>query len=181
MRDPIVIAEPANREKWVLDPSRTIVLVPDHPNRMASTALMLWLAKRFENIQPFGKYDVVAMRNTLVRDMRHKRFDFVAMFDNDMHPTATSDILWESTADINCVQCEHGCGGCWARPDDFHCNGFWFTRKVLIEIPLPWFMKTYSPDGCEQVGCSCNYFREKALAAGFTIQRGGWMNHGASE
>jgi hypothetical protein len=103
------------------------------------------------------------------------------MFDNDMHPTLTTDALFEVDADIVCVQCNHDCSAAWSRPDDFHCNGFRFNRKVLNTIALPWFLKSYSPDGCEQTGCSCQFFRAKALEAGLTIQRAGWMRHGSSD
>lgn len=179
MNDVICALPPKNKEKWVIDPEKTLVFVPDFPKRSASTALMLWLSQRFKNIQPFNKPDVCCMRNSLIRDVvKRTRYEWYCMFDNDMHPTATTDVLFEPQADVVCVQCNHLCGGAWAYPTDFHCNGFRFNRAVADKIALPWFVKSYSDDGCDQTGCSCQHFRSKVLQAGFTIQRAGWMQHG---
>ena len=180
MRDPVVVTEPTNRDKWVIDPSRTIAIVPDYPHKSASSALLLWLAKRFRNIQPFTQEDVCVMRNRVIRDMKTKHWEWVAMFDNDLFPTAASDEWFEATGDVVCMEVNHKChGSVWSRPDSFHANAFRVNRKVLDTIGLPWFQKRYSEDGCTQIGCGCQFFRDKVLAAGnLTIARAGWMNHG---
>lgn len=39
----------------------------------------------------------------------------------------------------------------------------------------PWFQFVYSPDGCELLACECQFFRDRAIAAGFSAppQAGG--------
>lgn len=179
----IHIGKPLNRDRWNLDPERALVIVMDWPNQSVNSSLMMWLMGRFplESIKTITRKDQVCARNTAIRDIAMKaptRFSDFVMFDNDMRPTAYTDHLFEPLADIVCIQCDHGHGGAWSRPTDFHCNGFRFTRKVLENIPLPWFAKTYSEDGCDLTGCSCQHFRDLALEAGMTIQRSGTMLHG---
>ena len=49
--------------------------------------------------------------------------------------------------------------------------------EVLKRIEPPWFDWKYSLDGCELLGCDCSYFRDKVLAAGFTVAHGGCCGH----
>lgn len=176
------ITEPSNRECWSIDPDRTAIIIPDYPQRCVSTELLLWVTMRFnaKNVMSITKKDQCVMRNSAVRDIVRRlpsKFEWFVMFDCDMSPSASSDEFWVPDTDIVGVQCNHEDPNVWAKPTDIHCNGFRFNRKVATSLPLPWFRKEYSEDGCEQLGCSCQHFTRKALAGGFTVSRAGWMRH----
>ena len=60
----------------------------------------------------------------------------------------------------------------------FHTT-FWFARiEVFRAVPPPWFRFVYSDDGCEMLQCECQFFRDRAVAAGFKVCSGGWCGHG---
>jgi len=124
-----------------------------------------------------------AHRNTIIRDsalpmIAAKEYDWVFFVDHDVtitHP-GLEDFL-AVDADVVSCNCPMGNEKAWDKPDDFH-NHFWRCRPVVLQtIKPPWFAMPTSEDGCDVVGCDCLYFRQKAIAAGFTIAHGGYCGH----
>lgn len=50
-------------------------------------------------------------------------------------------------------------------------------RGVVDAIQPPWLGEKYSTDGCDILRCTCNWFRDKAVAKNFRITIAGWADH----
>jgi hypothetical protein len=126
---------------------------------------------------------LVANRNTAIRDdvlprLAEKEYDWVFFIDNDVtitHPGI--ERFLEIDADVVSCNCPMNGTKAWDTIDAFH-NHFWRCRPAVLQtIHPPWFAMPTSVDGCDLLGCECLYFRQKALAAGFTIKHGGYCGH----
>ncbi|MEI8371331.1 MAG: hypothetical protein WCJ35_00700 [Planctomycetota bacterium] len=80
--------------------------------------------------------------------------------------------------DLVSCHCRMRTPAAWSGENSFHTT-FWFARiEIFRMLPPPWFRFVYSDDGCEMLQCECQFFRDRALAAGFSVQSGGWCGHG---
>jgi len=156
-----------------------------HPLRPSAQK---WLAERVLPGRYFGlswdESDIIAFRNRAIRDVALPKAaelgaEWALFVDNDVtitHPGVENFLA--VTGDVVSCRCRMRTNAPWARVDSFHTT-FWFARVAVFRaIPPPWFQFVYSPDGCEMLACECQFFRDRAVAAGFKVCSGGWCGHG---
>jgi len=67
----------------------------------------------------------------------------------------------------------------WILANSFHTT-FWFAPvEIFRNCQPPWFRFVYSDDGREMLQCECQFFRDRVVGAGFSVQSGGWCGMGA--
>lgn len=171
----------------MIDLSRTRFIVTCWPDQRWPVeviafieGLMAGVDHRPDYRDSLKKSDRTCARNTAVRESAlgsHRTYEHFVFIDRDVRPTEATAKFLELNADIKCCQVPMDHVLAWVWPDSFH-EALWCTsRKVLESIEPPWFMQRYNDEGTEMEGCICQSFREKALAAGFTIAHGGWAEH----
>lgn len=99
----------------------------------------------------------------------------IVMIDNDMPIDGKANPFWEATDDV--VVCMAGTAERWSFANAFHSGMFRADRRVFEDIEPPWFDLPASADGTVQTDCTCGYFRDKAVAASFSITHAGWCAH----
>lgn len=173
---------------FVVNPKQVCAIIPTAPSDTVTSALRRYLERhRFGavmEITPYadGSYDpVVVMRNKAIRDIvlgSLKTWEHFVFFDNDIRPDARLDPMFEVQADVVGATYDLNNPGRWIMPDSVHCGAMRFHRRVIEAMQPPYFMHEYSDDGMEFRKCDCLYFRDKVRAAGFSILRAGWTEHG---
>lgn len=103
--------------------------------------------------------------------------EWFVVCDNDLTLGPTTHHWLEPDADVVCIQYPGGPKQKWALHRPFHSGMYRIHRSVIQTIPPPWFLRPLSPDGCAVKGCPCGYFRDKVLAAGFSLECAGWADH----
>jgi hypothetical protein len=171
----------------MFDFSKAIVIGNEfrHPLRPSAQK---WLADHVLPGRYFGiswdRCDIITFRNRAIRDVALPKAaelgaELVLFIDNDVtitHPGVEHFLATEG--DVVACRCRLYSATPWARRDSFH-TPFWFARiDVFRVLPPPWFQFVHSADGCELVRCECQFFRDRAVAAGFTVRSGGWCGHG---
>jgi len=176
--------------KLAIDPRRTLVLVAAWPDRQCRPEIIAWLLSNgFDVTDPcvlqtysgLGKTDYeIPARNLAVRDIALKSAarDFI-FIDKDIVPGPATGPFLQLIGDIIGAEFPTACPGAWHSGRDVHAGLLRCSRAVLEALaPGPWFMREYSPDGCRIVKCPCQFFRDRALAAGFAVARAGRCGHG---
>ena len=171
----------------MFDFSKAIVIGNEfrHPLRESARK---WLAERVPPGRYFGiswdETDIITFRNRAIRDVAlpkaaELRAEWALFIDNDVtvtHPGVEKFLAIDG--DVVSCRCRMRTNAPWARVDSFHTT-FWFARlEVFRALPPPWFQFVYSPDGCELFRCECQFFRDRATTAGFSVRHGGWCGHG---
>lgn len=175
-----------------IDPAKTLVTGftyggYDDKGRLLRAPLLiptrLWIERTFpkENIFNVCGSPLICARNRTIRDFvlpKADAYEWYLSIDNDITITHPGVYRFLSLkADVISCNCRIAGGQGWDDPRAFH-TGFWCCRiAVLKAIKPPWFLYPYSDDGCELLGCSCSYFRDKVLAAGFSVKHGGHCGH----
>lgn len=175
-------------ENSVIDLAATRVIVISWPDGHWNRDLRNWIRGRFwrrtdhpeDQIIDVIRPDLICAKNWAIKEHvidnpgGYKHFLFV---ERDVRPDIVSDEIFRVHADIVCCEVKVRNEAAWLRPDSFHATMWMSNRSALERIPPPWFGVTYSEDGCDRLAGECEYFRQKALAAGLTIARGGWADH----
>lgn len=160
-------------------PSKSMLLIAAWPDRLVAPELILWAVEhKIRRIRWYSKrfhecaYNAAIARLALPSDCEH--FIFA---DRDIRPSEKTEPFL--AADGPLVACEFNisCNASWDDPQAMHAGLWRCDRAVLEAISPPWFQRVLSPDGTEEQACVCTYFRNKALAAGFTVVRAGWADH----
>ncbi len=177
-------------EHSVIDLEATRVIVFSHPDGTWNKYLRNWIRGRFwrrpdhlddqiiDVIRP--DLEIVCARNWAIKEHvidnpgAYNDFLFV---ERDVKPDQAADGIFCEQADIVCCQVKLRNEAGWLRSNSFHAPMWRSTRSALQRIPVPWFAAVYSKDHTSRVTDECEFFRNKALAAGLTIARGGWADH----
>jgi len=163
--------------------TQAIVLEGRYP---ANGRLLAWLEARFAHIyraqHPFGsgQPDYLApWRNLLVRWFLEETVRReMLMIDADMVPLPETEELLRTAADVAGCRCIGKSGFEVHGEDGVISHAFMrVTRKALEAIAPPWFAYEMSPDGSCVAKCTCRYFSEKAVAAGFPPVHVGEVGH----
>lgn len=164
----------------------TRVIMFAWPNGRITVELAEWIFSRYpraknnDNIGVLGIQGIVQARNTAIRDYVLKsdeRYRWFLFADADVRPHGRTADVFNLSTDIRCCRVPTRNPNAWTKQDSFH-DQFWLARREVFEqIPAPWFEFPYTADGCALKGCLCSSFRQKALAAGFTISHGGYAEH----
>jgi hypothetical protein len=126
----------------------------------------------------------MAFRNRAVRDVVLPKAaelgaEWALFIDNDVtitHPGVETFLALDG--DLVSCHCRMRTPAAWSAENSFHTT-FWFARiEIFRALPPPWFRFVYSDDGCEMLQCECQFFRDRVLASGFSVQSGGWCGHG---
>jgi len=166
----------------MIDLTKTIVVCNEykHPVRKS---VVDWLKDNIneDNINriDWNFLDIPTYRNRVIRDIViPSELEWALFIDNDVtitHPGMENFLA--INADVASARCRMRRDLIWIRPDAFHCT-LWYARtEVFRKLTPPWFKFTYSEDGCEMTGCECQYFRDRVVAAGYTVVNGGWCGH----
>ena len=163
------------------DPAKTLMLVASYPDDMHTPELARWAAHIGLDLpSQFGTYceqGITVAYNKAVITALQSKYETFIFADRDVRPSFAADPFLTLDADIACCVypvCEPDA---WAKPEAFH-TGLWRVRRdVLASLDRPWFRTEYSPDGTVEAKCCCTYFRDKAIAAGFTVAHAGWADH----
>lgn len=166
-----------------INPATTVIVAFEY-NHPVDMAMRDWLGKRFPQSHVFSIKSqpyIPARNNAYWRVLNHPQnnWEWVLSVDNDVSPVDTLTDDWLLTpGDIVSCRCNMPSReNCYGQPDSFH-NPLWFGNLTkLRELPLPWFLFDYGPEGREVVACDCECLRKKAKAAGLTIRHGGFCNH----
>lgn len=164
------------------DPKSAVIIVAAWPDEQLKVRLVTWLAHHgFDlehNLWDHCCRDVVVAYNRAVRDLAlPSRFDWFVFCDKDLMPGPAADPFLAADADVVGVQYPIRNPESWGEPTRIH-TGLWRCHRGVLEaLSPPWFARRYSHDGCDVIQCECDFFREKALAAGFAIARAGWADH----
>ena len=165
-----------------IDPAKTRAIVQCWPDRTITWEAAAWLYGVFppQNIVAMCIRGIIQARNLAVREVVLKAPDEITDFvfmDHDMRPSMATMPFLRADADV--VGCEFPIPHmeAWADPQAIHMGLVRVRRKVFEKIDPPWFRFEYSPDGSQLEKCECIYFRDKALAAGFSVVRAGWCDH----
>jgi hypothetical protein len=172
-------------DQWTIDPAATLIVRFTYPERYATDESSAWVSQRFHwgNVIGLNIKGVEPARNRAVRDYILKapaRFTDVILMDRDVRPNELSDFFLTLDTDLASCTCKSEDPRIWANPRAFHLPLCRVRRKVFETIEAPWFMRPLAPDGCAYQGCECNFFLQKALAAGFTSSHAGWSEHDGS-
>lgn len=135
---------------------------------------------RWANVRGMQAGPYIVARNKAVRDIilpRAEKYDWVLMVNNDIAPTESTAKFLDMDADILSCDCSLRAAGAWDSPDAFHLALSCIRMRVFTEMERPWFKFIYSDDGCDLIGCDCNYFAAKARSLGFTTAHGGQCKH----
>jgi len=135
---------------------------------------------RWSNVRGIGVTPYIVARNRAVRDIilpRADQYEWVLMVNNDITPTESTAKFLNLDADILSCDCSLRAPGAWDSPDAFHLALSCVRMRVFVEMERPWFKWVYSADGCDVIGCDCNYFAAKAHALGYTTAHGGHCKH----
>ncbi len=162
-----------------VDGPRTMLLIAAWPDRLVAPELILWAVKhRFRRIQWYSKRFVECAYNSAVKHLAlPSKCDHFIFADRDIRPTPRTGPFLEAEGEL--VACEYPlpCNDTWKDPQSLHAGLWRCDRRVLETIEPPWFQRVLSADGTSEKSCVCNYFRNKALAAGFRVVRAGWTDH----
>lgn len=176
----------------LIDPKRTIVLCYQYGGfdgtgqkrwRHMKVSMCDWLLKTFphENIYGINIHPYLPARNRPIRDLvvpNLDRFDYLLSVDHDItisHPGLERFL----TTKGDVVACRHKKDNshAWKKPGSFHA-GFWRARtKIFRFLKAPWFLPIFSEDGCNYLGCDCEYFAARVRAVGFSVSSGGRCGH----
>jgi len=171
----------------MFDFSKAIVIGNEfrHPLRDSAQE---WLSQHVLPGRYFGidwdTADLMAFRNRAVRDVVLPKAaelgaEWALFIDNDVtitHPGVETFLALDG--DLVSCHCRMRTPAAWSAENSFHTT-FWFARiEIFRTLPPPWFRFVYSDDGCEMLQCECQFFRDRVLAAGFSVQSGGWCGHG---
>jgi len=160
---------------------RTRLIIFAWPDRTYTDEIARW-SRNFppENVLLAGRDGGHAFaRNAAVEELVKPApkdiTDFI-FIDRDMRPgDATVPFLGPDADVVGCLYPVGNMAG-WAEPDALHCGLLRFSRKVVDQLPLPWFAFEYDDVG-RVVKCECETFRNKVKAAGLSIARAGWCGH----
>jgi len=158
-----------------LNPAQTLLLINVWPDRLAAPELVAWgFTCRFKRVSWYNKRFVETAYNAAIKHLAlpssYQEFIFA---DRDVRPGPETKPFLLADGDV--VACEYPVAGneSWDDPQALHTGLFRCRRQVLESIKPPWFERHYSPDGMTEVGCLCQSFRDKVLAAGFQMVRAG--------
>ena len=169
-----------------IDLSRTRVIVTAWPDNRWPVEIINWIEQLFAGVDvdreqyrvSVKKQDRTCARNTAVlKHALQSPYDWFIFVDSDVRPGSATSQFLKLDADIKCCEVPMRTETAWCWPHSFHESLWCTSRRVLEGIKAPWFMQRYNEDGTELDGCLCQYFRDKALAAGFSISHGGWAKH----
>lgn len=136
---------------------------------------------RWKNVRGISVGPYIVARNQAVRDIilpRANRYEWVLMVNNDITPTEGTAKFLDLEGDLLSCDCSFPkTPNAWKAPEAFHLALSCIRMEVFRAIPPPWFHYIYSDDGCDVIGCDCNYFTAKAKALGFTTAHGGTCRH----
>ena len=174
-----------------VDPKRTLIVCFEYGGienghyrwLPVLSSVQQWVSKQFatRNVVHVNSAPLICARNRAIRDVvlpRVDDFEWLISIDNDVtitHPGV--EMFMAVEADVVSCRCRVQGKHAWAAPTSFH-NPFWRCRmEVFRRLAPPWFRLRYSPDMCEVTACECQYFRDKCLAARFTVAHGGRCGH----
>jgi len=156
-----------------------MLLIAAWPDRMVAPELIIWgMTHKLRQIRWYSKRFVECAYNSAVRELAlpSKCHHFI-FADRDIRPSRRTEPFLQ--ADGPLVACEYDIDNnqSWEDPNAMHAGLWRCDRKVLEAIKPPWFKRILGRDGTVEKSCVCNYFRNKALAAGFSVVRAGWTAH----
>lgn len=174
---------------WCIEPKSCLVIIPCLPSRMLDADLAKWVYGHFpagniKFVMPAsdGRYPpVVPMRNMVARDVLAgaKDFENIVFFDNDLRPDHRLEPMFQISADVCGAMYATDNPSAWLMPDSIHAAAMRFHRRVLEALQPPFFMHKYDEEtGTRMTCCDCGYFVQKAKAAGFSVARAGYSDHG---
>ena len=164
------------------DPKTTWAIALTYPHGALSSELASWFysARPASRIITIFGPDVIIQRNMTVVDHILKappEITTFLLFDWDNRPIMPSmQPFLDAEADIVGAKYPVGNPHTWDNELP-HCGSMKVKRSVFEKITPPWFQFVYSPDGTKLEQCECNYFIEKAKAAGFSIMLAGECGH----
>lgn len=167
----------------IFDSSRALAIIFAYPEPHVHFRLLSWLSHigiPTKRTLVVTKRDNYCAYNTAIRDLALKSdpglYDWFIFADHDIAPTLETDAVILDERDVVGVQydvADHA----FLDETSFHA-GLWRThRAALTAIQPPWFLRTYSADGCDAVDCGCNRLRRLFLAQGFTCGHAGRADH----
>jgi hypothetical protein len=163
--------------------SKAAAFILAYPAGMVAVELIDWLQRvgvraiHVENNRT--NRHIVVGYNLCVRRALDSAFDHFIFADNDMRPSLAETAPFLAAAgDIVACKYPTECGeAAWPEPSGFH-TGLWRSaRRVLEAIEPPWFLPSFSEDGCRVLTCECALLPLKAQRAGFTVRHAGWAGH----
>jgi hypothetical protein len=161
------------------DPSKTMLLIAAWPDRLVAPELVVWgLGHRFRRVQWYSQRFVECAYNSAIQKLAlPSDCDHFIFADRDMRPGPRTEPFL--AADGELVACEYHVRNdeSWDDLQAMHCGLWRCSRRVLETVKPPWFQRVLSDDGTAEKSCVCNYFRNKALQAGFKVVRAGWCGH----
>lgn len=169
-----------------MDRDRTMVIVMTRDGR-ENIALRRYLLQRFPADAVFAPSDsiqaeqLIVARNRVMHEMvlrSRDRFQHFVLMDDDLLPDDRLDPMWEQPGDVVGAEYAIESRSAWLRPTDVHCSCLRFTRQVAETLAPPYFKFTYNGTLTACLSCECNWFRDRALEAGFTVARAGYADHG---
>ena len=159
-------------------PSETFVSILCPPSKLVKWQLMVWLLRegfRPGNIEivPHGGQCIPVDKNRWIKNAIDKGTDWLLFCEYDLEPSPLSGAVLDGQYDVTCVRYPVQNGdAAWASADAFHSGIFLTRKKVLEDMGPPWFDQQISKDGLSCVGCSCAFFRDRAIDNGYSI---GWV------
>ena len=154
---------------------QTVVMSSGAP---ASRALSLWLSLRGLAWRYGSRdYGIEHCRNQAVRRfLQEDQADYLLMLDCDMVPIAGTDAILTADGDL-CYCAAHGRfdSSGHVGSNNFGAACCRLSRKMLLDLADPWFHIERA--GGVMVSCECEYFRRRAVAAGYVPCMVGGIGH----
>jgi len=174
-------------DQYLVDLSKTRFICTAYPDHRWPVQLMMWIEGLMQDIDhrpdyrdSLNKKNMVCARNTAILASAlgsHPSFEWFIFVDHDVKPDWRSTPFLELQSDIKCCQVTQNSPYCYGWPDSFH-DALWCTSRAVLEaIGPPYFWIDYNDNKTDMLHCMCESFRQKALAAGFSISHGGYAEH----
>ena len=177
----------AQVHKQRIELSRTRFIVTAWPDHKWPVEIVWWIEQLTKGIELRSDFresvkvrDRTCARNSAIKQAAigsDRHYQWFVFLDSDVRPGPRTSQFLELETDVKACQVPMRAEAAWCMPNSFHESIWCTSRHVLENIQAPWFMQRYSADGTRLDGCICNYFRDKALDAGFSISHGGWAEH----
>lgn len=152
-----------------------IILAGKECNQYLATWSARFIHKRIVNV-PYPDH-IAVRRNLAFKWFRDQCTDpWLIMLDDDIVPVDGTEEFIRAQGDIVGARA-------WSRkgheshPMSFSMAAVKIHRRVIEQIPPPWFQFTFNEDGTRLTQCECAYFWRRASEAGFDVIRAGKVGH----
>lgn len=145
--------------------------------------LLQW-CKQFSHVERVSRFQTKAIRPHMavwrnsVCDwfLRETRLEAVLFLEHNKLPAKNTINVIASNADIAwCDYVRRDGDLCHEDPDQLGTGCLRISRHALETIVRPWFNYRLAPDGCSLEQCSCQWFSQRAIEAGFRPVKVGWV------